>query len=162
MGTPHWEAGGGGVPQCGGDPSPGRCVRPPRAGERGQATAETTLALPVLLWVLLATVGLGHMLYAQMVVTLAADYGGREAAIAYGTVSLTAAEREQRARQAAENVLTRNLRRAGWDIAVTSDGTDVTVDVTYPYAVFVPGLAQFFPGGRANLRHTAIFRIEPQ
>lgn len=135
---------------------------PMRRWERGQAMLETVLVAPVLLWLLLVTIGLAHMLFAQMVVVLATDYGAREAALAYGTPGLPESDKALRTRRAAENVLTSNLRRAGWTIDVAPGGNDVTVAVSYPYSVFVPGLGRFFPGGIATLRHTAVFRIEPQ
>ncbi len=125
---------------------------------------ETVLTLPIILWLFLVVIGLGHMLYAQMVVVLAADHGGREAAIVCGQEGLYPGQRQDRVSQAVTNVMTGNLKQGG-TVAMTSCSPangSVTVEVNYPYTVIVPGLAPIFPGGSTALNHKTVFRIEHQ
>lgn len=123
---------------------------------------ETALVLPVLLVLVATVVGLGHILFARLVVAMAAGQAAREAAVVYASPALDEAEKERRVRRAAESVLADHLGNQGYRIDIHPGDGDVRVTVRYPYRVFIPGLADFIPGGRLDLEGTAVYPLPIQ
>lgn len=126
---------------------------------RGQSVTEFLLVAPLLLVILMATVGFGHLLYARMIVLQAAGSSARLGAVVYGDSSLSKAEARQRTYKAAENILQAGLPGSDYDILIAPGSQDIRVTVTYPYRVFVPLLGALL-GKEVPLRHSVIYRIE--
>ncbi|MEW6049292.1 MAG: TadE family protein [Bacillota bacterium] len=131
-----------------------------RRKKRGQAILEAVIILPILVFLLLATVQVVVLLNTKVAVTSAA----REAARAYAVY-----QDASRARDVAEQ----NLRDAviGYtgqrpDVEVSSSGGYVRVTVTYSQPSLVPGLFRLMgvdeEFGAVPVTSAAVFRIEPR
>lgn len=127
----------------------------------GQATVELALTLPLLLFVTLATIIIGHMLYARTVVMLAAHQGARLGAVLYGESPPPSDARSQ-VENKAITILNASLRGVDRTVAVQEMGDDLVVTVTYQYAITVPWIADLFQGGRVPISMKATYRIERQ
>lgn len=98
-----------------------------RGGVRGQASIELALVLPLVLGLLLFVVQLGLVIRDQIMVVNAAREGARNAAVEPSlSVARTAAERSGR------------LDPARMGVALSDDGENVTVTVTYRSQTAVP------------------------
>ncbi len=119
-------------------PVPGG-VRATPARERGQATVELAVAVPVLAMILLAIVQLGTALHDRLELTAAARDGVRTA-----STSRTSATGVQDAIDAARGGAP-DLDQSKLGVSVSpgqpwSAGDDVTVTVSYPYSIDILGL----------------------
>lgn len=109
--------------------------------ERGQATVELALVLPVLLLLLAGTMECGRIFYAYLTISHAAREGARAAALG------------QRDSQISNVVTSRavTLDSAKITVKVTpgfssrTRGTAVEVNVDYPLPIIVPVIAQLLP-----------------
>jgi Flp pilus assembly protein TadG len=111
--------------------------KPQIRGQRGQTMTEFALVMPILLFLLLAIVQFGVVFNNYVTLTDAVRAGARKGAVARrlsspSTVTQTAV------RNAATDLKSPDLQ-----VTVTStfvQGTDVTVEATYPYDIKVLGL----------------------
>jgi uncharacterized protein (UPF0333 family) len=117
-----------------------------RHGDDGQASVEFAVALPVIVVVMLAIAQLGVAVRNEVAVELAAREGARAAAVSADTASSATSA----ARQAVDLPMT---------VSVTSNGTTVTVTVTYvdPTDIAIIGAAI----GPVTHTATATMAIEP-
>ena len=128
-----------------------------RRKRRGQALVEAAMILPILTFLLLATVSLVVMLNTKIAVTSAA----REAARAYAVYQDTG-----RARQVADQNLKDTVMgyEGGAQVNVSPSGGYVTVKVTYNQPSLVPGLFRIMglneDFGAVPISSAAVFRIE--
>lgn len=131
-----------------------------RRKKRGQALLEAVVILPIMVFLLLATVQVVVLLNTKVAVTAAA----REAARAYAVY-----QDAGRARAAAEQ----NLRDAviGYtgekpEVSISISGGYVKVTVTYDQPSLVPGLFRLLgvdeEFGTVPVASAAVFRIEPR
>jgi Flp pilus assembly protein TadG len=118
--------------------------------ERGQATVEAALVLPLVMVVLLAVVQVGLLVRAQLLVTHAAREAARAAAVdadpqapaRAGVASTTLDRRRMQVRARGRN----------------GPGSRVTVEVTYDAPTDVPLVGGLL--GDVTLRATATMRVE--
>jgi Flp pilus assembly protein TadG len=123
-----------------------------RAGERGSASVEFALVLPLVLLMCLALLKVGLLVKDQLVVQGAARAGARE-----GAVSVDDAEVRQSVVDAAVDIDPGLL-----DVLVAREGgtgTAVTVTVTYHAPVVVPLVSWLFPA-TIDLSAQAVMRQE--
>lgn len=123
-----------------------------RGSQRGSATLEFALVLPLVLILTLAVVQVGLLVKDQLIVVEAARAGARQAAVS---------EDDAQARAAAEQAAV-SLRRDRLDVAVARDGgggTPVRVDVRYRAPIVVPLVRWLFPSEVA-LASSATMRQE--
>lgn len=130
-----------------------------RRRQEGQAVAEFIVVVPLLLLILMATVGFGHMIFARMIVVQAANRAARLGAVLYGDSSTSRDEAYRRTRDAALSMLSAGLRGSDRDVVIQPGSTDLHVTVRYRTDVFVPFLRPWL-GDRLELEHESIYRIE--
>ena len=105
--------------------------------ERGQTMVEFAIIVPILLLVLLAILQFGIVFHNYITVTDAARAGARQAAVGRGMADPVGAA-TTRVRNSAVNL---NQSKLGVNVTGTwTQGSDVTVTVTYPYSVSILGL----------------------
>jgi len=124
--------------------------RSPARSERGQATAELALVLPVFVIAVLLVVQAGILVRGQILVTHAAREGARAAALDDDTSAVEQAVR--RATPLDPGRLAIRIRGRG------KPGSRVTVEVTYTPPSPVPLLRSIV--GRVTLRAEATMRVE--
>jgi Flp pilus assembly protein TadG len=105
-----------------------------QAGERGQAMAEFALCLPLLVMILFAVFQFGIIFVNYIEVSSAAREGARNAAVNGSPSGVNAAA--QGAAAVAGTLGVAVSAPSGWD-----SGDKVTVTVTYPWSLGIPGLA---------------------
>lgn len=125
---------------------------------RGQALAEFLIVAPLLLLILMATVGFGHMIFTKMVVLQAANRAARLGAVLYGDSQVSSGAAYQQTRQAALTVLS-HLGGSNRAVSVSQSGDDVRVTVRYRSSVFVPLLRPWL-GDTYEVEHRAVYRVE--
>ncbi len=125
---------------------PDRHAAPVRHGDDGQAAVEFAVALPLIIIVMLAIAQVGVSVRNEVAVELAAREGARAAAVSAESATSAAA--------AARRAVTLPM-----DVAVSSDGTTVSVTVTYvdPTDMAIIGSAI----GPVTHTATATMAIEP-
>lgn len=143
--------------------------------EKGQSMAELALVMPVLLFIMLATVTFGMAVNTKVAVSGAA----REAARAYAVTDPATGNPDSNARDKAEAFLKGGVVASDGDfrlrfdkndnryVKIVPDGTYVTVTVTYNQPSYVPGLFRLLGGNSAAslgdvfpLASSATFRME--
>lgn len=127
--------------------------------EGGQAVAEFVVIVPLLLLILMATIGFGHLLYARMIVVQSANRAARLGAVLYGDSAVSRDEAHRRTRDAALSLLSTGLRGTNRAVSVSTAGTDIHVTVRYRADVFVP-LLRLWLGDQLEVEHESIYRIE--
>lgn len=127
--------------------------------EAGQAVAEFLVVVPLLLLILMATVGFGHLIFARMIVVQAANRAARLGAVLYGDSQTPRDEAYRRTRDAALSMLSAGLRGTDRDVVIQPGATDLHVIVRYRTDVFVPFLRPWL-GDRLEVEHESIYRIE--
>jgi TadE-like protein len=123
-------------------------------GQRGSATVEFALVLPLLMVMVLALLQVGLLVKDQLVLVGAARAGAREAAVSPD---------DGRARDAAVNAAV-TLRSEQIDVEVRRDGrvgTPAVVTVLYRASAVVPFVEWLFPS-TIQLRATATMRQETE
>ena len=125
--------------------------------DEGQAVVEFAVILPVLLLVLFAILQFGVVFNNYIQVTSAAREGARKAATSRA-LGLAAAESAATAsaRSAAPDLNQANLTITYPNSPTFTQGTDVTVRVTYPYAISIMGVVV----SSGNLTASNTFRVE--
>lgn len=118
-----------------------------RTGERGQATAELALLLPLVALALLAVVQVGLVVRARIMVTHAAREGARVAAVGGSSGEVA------RAARAAGGLVAHRV-----SVDVRSSGDDVVVEVRYADPTDVPLVGPLI--GDAELHAVARMRRE--
>lgn len=136
-----------------------RVLRRSMADTRGQAVGEFLVVVPLLLLILMATVGFGHMIFTKMIVVQAANRAARLGATLYGDSSTSSSTARQKTRQAALSVLSSGLTGTDRDVAVRRSGDDVQVTVRYRGKVFVP-LMRPWLGSHQTVEHVSTYRVE--
>lgn len=122
-----------------------------RRGDRGQATVELALVLPLVALLLLLVLQAGLVIRDQLLVAHAAREAARGAAVAEGDRGAAAASAARRAGGLDPGRLT--VRSSTGD-----GGTSVVVQVTYRSATHVPLVGLLVPD--VELRGDATMRIE--
>jgi hypothetical protein len=130
-----------------------------RASPRGQAVAEFVIVAPLLLLILVATVGFGHAIFTKMVVMQAANRAARVGAVLYGDSAVAQSEAHTRTRDAALVLLSASLRGTDRTVVIRPAGDDLHVTVRYRTRSFVPFLRPWL-GDYLEAEHEAIYRIE--
>ncbi len=128
--------------------------RPGGSDQRGSATVEFALVLPLVLLMVLALLQVGLLVKDQLVVGEAARAGAREGAVTRD---------DRRTREAAINAAV-TLPPDRIDVSVRRDGgigTPVAVTVLYRASMVVPFVEWLFPAS-VELRATAIMRQETE
>lgn len=120
--------------------------------ERGSATVEFALVMPLLLVVILAVVQVGLLLRDQLVLTQAARAGAREASVSPSDEEVRSAV-VSAAAGLDPSALSTEVQRVG------AQGEPVTVSLAYAVPVRVP-LASWLVGEGVVLRAGATFRQE--
>lgn len=142
-----------------------------RRGERAQATLETALAMPVILFTLLAVILFGLYLQAHMVVTLAASQGARLGAVLYGDPAMVPTDATARVEAHMRSVLSGGLSLTPNNHTVSAEVVPddrygqqfVRTVVTYHFAVFLPLLQESFAGRPSvTIRYSSVYRVERQ
>jgi len=111
--------------------------KPQIRGQRGQTMTEFALVMPILLFLLLAIVQFGVVFNNYVTLTDAVRAGARKGAVAR-RLSSPSTVTDTAVRNAATDLKSSDLQ-----VTVTStfvQGTDVTVEATYPYDIKVLGL----------------------
>jgi Flp pilus assembly protein TadG len=111
--------------------------KPQIRGQHGQTMTEFALVMPILLFLLLAIVQFGVVFNNYVTLTDAVRAGARKGAVAR-RLSSPQTVTETAVRNAATDLKSSDLQ-----VTVTStfvQGTDVTVEATYPYDIKVLGL----------------------
>ena len=111
--------------------------KPQIRGQHGQTMTEFALVMPILLFLLLAIVQFGVVFNNYVTLTDAVRAGARKGAVAR-RLSSPSTVTETAVRNAATDLKSSDLQ-----VTVTStfvQGTDVTVEATYPYDIKVLGL----------------------
>jgi Flp pilus assembly protein TadG len=132
-------------------------IRPLKKKEDGQALVEFAILLPILLLLLLGILQFGVVFNNYIQVTSAAREGARKAAVSR---SLGVAGATSAARTAAKNA-SPGLSLTDSQITVTpsnsmAQGSDVTVQVKYPYAIDIIGKVV----ASGNLTSSTTMRVE--
>lgn len=130
-----------------------------RRRQDGQAVAEFLVVVPVLLLILMGTIGFGHMIFARMIVVQAANRAARLGAVLYGDSATPRDEAYRRTRDAALSMLTAGLRGTDREVVISTSGSDLHVTVRYRSNVFVPFLQPWL-GDTMEQEHESIYRIE--
>lgn len=121
--------------------------------QKGQALIETALVLPVFLAMVLGIFGFGRLFNAQLVITNACREGARVGAL--GRSDLKIKESIEKYLSAA------SLKDPATQVVIARttglDGTDLEVNVTYPFrsSVTLPGLPD-----PIYLKSSAVMRVE--
>jgi Flp pilus assembly protein TadG len=112
-------------------------------GERGQATVELALVLPILCILLLAVVQFGVAFNHYLTLTDAVRAGARQAAVSRPVASPSSAT-ISKVRAAASNLKSADLlvtvSDPGGGTATWAPGSDVKVSATYPYSIDLLGV----------------------
>jgi len=127
-------------------------MRTARARERGSATVEFVLVLPLVLTVAVAILQLGLLVKDQLIVQESARAGARQASVSTDDATVI---------QAADDAAP-SLDEAKLDVTVQRDpgaGAPVTVAVTYHAEVTLPIISWLFPS-TVDLSSTAVMRGE--
>ncbi|HEY3366950.1 MAG TPA: TadE family protein [Symbiobacteriaceae bacterium] len=130
-----------------------------RRGHSGQAVAELVIVAPILLLILMATIGFGHWIYTQMIVVESANRAARLAAVLYGDSTVPQDDAYRRTRDSALALLGAGLRGNDRDVVIQIIDPDIHVTVRYRTNVFVPFLRPWL-GDQLNVEHESIYRIE--
>lgn len=139
-----------------------RAIRPwtrRRGSDRGQAVAEFVIVAPLLLLILMATIGFGHAIFTRMVVVQAANRAARVGAVLYGDSTVSRSEAHTRTREAALALLSSSLAGTDRTVIIRPVGNDLHVTVRYRTRSFVPFLRPWL-GDYLEAEHEAIYRIE--
>ena len=123
-----------------------------RARERGSATVEFVLVLPLVLTVAVAILQLGLLVKDQLIVQESARAGARQASVSTDDATVI---------QAADDAAP-SLEGAKLDVSVQRDpgaGAPVSVSVTYHAEVTLPIISWLFPS-TVDLSSTAVMRGE--
>ena len=128
--------------------------KPQLRNERGQTMVEFALVLPVLALLLFGVIQFGIAFNNYLAITDAARAGARKAVVSR-EASNPAGLAEQEVRASASNLDQTQLK-----VSVSpppwSPGSDVTVDVTYPYSIHLLGLLNI----NGNLHSKVQERVE--
>lgn len=128
-----------------------------RNTDQGQAVVEFAVILPVLLLILFAILQFGVVFNNYIQVTAAAREGARKAAVSR---SLGTSSAENAATTAAKNAAPglnqSNITVSFPNSPTFSQGSDVSVQVTYPYSISIIGLVV----ASGNLSSTTTMRVE--
>lgn len=127
--------------------------------QRGQALAEFVVVVPLLLLILMATVGFGHAIFAKMIVVQAANRAARLGAVLYGDSAVSRDEAHRKTREAALAVLSAGLRGEDRTVSIRLSGDDIAVTVRHRNNLFVPFLRRWL-GDRVESEHESVYRIE--
>ena len=125
--------------------------------ERGQAVVEFAVILPVLLLILFAILQFGVVFNNYIQVTAAAREGARKAAVSR-TLGTSAAETAATtaAKNAAPGLTAGSVNVTFPNSPTFAQGSDITVQVTYPYAISIIGLVV----SSGNLSSSTTMRVE--
>lgn len=126
---------------------------------RGQALAEFMIVVPLLLLMLVAIVGFGHVIFTKMVVLQAANRAARLGAVLYGDSSTPSSTAYQQTRQAALSVLSAGLSGSDRQVIISQSGDDLRVTVRYRSQVFLP-LVRPWLGDSHLVEHQSVYRVE--
>jgi Flp pilus assembly protein TadG len=128
-----------------------------RNTDQGQAVVEFAVILPVLLLILFAILQFGVVFNNYIQVTAAAREGARKAAVSrsLGTSSAETAATTA-AKNAAPGLNQSNITVSFPNSPTFAQGSDVSVQVTYPYSISIIGLVV----ASGNLSSTTTMRVE--
>jgi Flp pilus assembly protein TadG len=128
-----------------------------RNTDQGQAVVEFAVILPVLLLILFAILQFGVVFNDYIQVTAAAREGARKAAVSrsLGTSSAETAATTA-AKNAAPGLNQSNITVSFPNSPTFAQGSDVSVQVTYPYSISIIGLVV----ASGNLSSTTTMRVE--
>ncbi|HEY9855972.1 MAG TPA: TadE family protein [Stenomitos sp.] len=121
--------------------------------QKGQALVETALVLPVFLAMVLGIFGFGRLFNAQLVITNACREGARVGALGRSDTKIHEAVEKYLAGAA----LTDPAAQVVIQRTTDTDGTDVKVDLSYPFksGVALPGIPD-----PIYLKTSAVMRVE--
>ncbi|MDX6521174.1 MAG: hypothetical protein QOJ31_1730 [Gaiellales bacterium] len=128
-----------------------------KTNEHGQAVVEFAMILPVLLLILFAILQFGVVFNNYIQVTAAAREGARKAAVSrsLGTSAAETAATSS-AKSAAPGLTAGSVSVTFPNSPTFAQGSDVTVQVTYPYAISIIGLVV----SSGNLSSSTTMRVE--
>jgi Flp pilus assembly protein TadG len=128
-----------------------------KKNEHGQAVVEFAVILPVLLLILFAILQFGVVFNNYIQVTAAAREGARKAAVSrsLGTAAAETAATSS-AKSAAPGLTAGSVSVTFPNSPTFVQGSDVTVQVTYPYAISIIGLVV----SSGNLSSSTTMRVE--
>jgi Flp pilus assembly protein TadG len=123
-----------------------------RREERGAATVEFAIVLPLLVLFVFGIIEFGRAYNARIVLTSAVREGARAAAV--GGTAITAADIEQRTRDAAPGLQVDRMTVTATRCVGASAAPNASVSASYPFTYDIP-----FLGSRTqNLTATGVMR----
>jgi len=127
--------------------------------ERGQATVELAIILPILLIIVMMVIYAGIFTFSKSVVLLAAHSGGREGMLIWNKQSYTQEEKEAQIKLAIERVLVSLPEGDNADIYISDDGHGiVNVIVTYYFQLNLPFLEEITGYDAVPIRTEVVYR----
>lgn len=126
-------------------------MRPQRSGDRGQATVEFALVLPVLFLLVMLVLQVGLIARDQVLVSHAAREGARAAAVSEG-------DRAAAARSAVERAGELRTDRLTETVSSIDGGSEVRVTVGYRSVTDLPLIGALVPD--IDLDATVVMRVE--
>ncbi|HYE67363.1 MAG TPA: TadE/TadG family type IV pilus assembly protein [Anaerovoracaceae bacterium] len=111
--------------------------------EKGQATVELALILPLLLLIVMIIIFLGIFLFSKSVVLLSAHEGARSGILIWNSQVITEEEKKESVREAVIGAISSLPDGGNSDVIVTDNGDGViSVDVTYQFRMNLPFLEE--------------------
>lgn len=112
--------------------------------EEGQALTETALVLPIILLLIMGAITFGMLIYAKTLVVLSSSQGARVGASIYNDPTMTLEEKEEKIRTTVYYYLGNGISGTDRSVSISTDGTMITVKVTYNYQLILPLLGEIF------------------
>ncbi|BCJ86616.1 TadE/TadG family type IV pilus assembly protein [Effusibacillus dendaii] len=127
--------------------------------QQGQALSEFVMILPILLLLMMGALIMGLIVYAKLVVVLAASQGARVGGAIYNDQTLSVWQKQQKITNTALSILTHGLSGVDRKVSIRSNGDQVEVTVSYRQNVLVPVIRSLFGNQSTFLvEYTAVAR----
>lgn len=101
--------------------------------EDGQSVAELCVILPILLFLILAMLSVGLLVYTKLLVTFAAGQAADRAAEVMDSTTLTYNQKVKEVEEVAYAYLSNGITGNERDVDIARDGEKLTVTVTYKF-----------------------------
>jgi Flp pilus assembly protein TadG len=131
--------------------------------EKGQATIELAIILPIILLFVMLIIYAGIFTFSKSAVLLATHEGGREGLMIKGFTIYTQEQKEEKMKEAINKMVATLPNGANTDIVIHDDNAGIfTIDVTYYFKLNLPFLEQITGYNTIPMHSSVMYRyIQP-
>lgn len=129
--------------------------------QKAQSLTEFAMILPLLMFMIMAVLSLGMVIYAKMLVVISSNQSAKIGSEIMNETKYTQEEKEIKIKETALTFLSNGIKGNDTDVDIYIEGENIKVKVTYEFKLFFPFVRDIFKDKmKIPIGYQSIYKIQ--